>query len=66
MWSRCSKDQNNTERTPFMSMFGNRLTIYLIDDSSVLSDKNAGFDFASPHAWNKYRKMAIAKYLHLH
>jgi hypothetical protein len=33
-----------------MSMLGNRRTIYLIEDSSVLSDKNPGFDFASPHA----------------
>jgi hypothetical protein len=44
------KDQNTTQLTPLMSMLGNRRTIYLIEDSSVLSDKNPGFDFASPHA----------------
>jgi len=42
-----------------MSMFGNRLTMYLIEDSSVLSDKNPGFDFASPHAWNKYNTHCV-------
>lgn len=54
IWIGYRKHQNNIELTPFMSMLGNRRTIYLIEDSSVLSDKNPGFDFASPHAWNKH------------
>ena len=36
--------------TPLTSMFGNFLTTSLMDDSNDLSDKNAGFEFASPHA----------------
>ena len=34
-----------------MSMLGNLLTIYLIEDSRDLSDKNPGLDFASPQAY---------------
>lgn len=36
-----------------MSTLGKRRTIYLIADSRVLSDKNAGLDLTSPHAYNK-------------
>lgn len=32
-------------------MFGNFLMTSLIEDSKVLSDKNAGFEFASPQAY---------------
>lgn len=42
-----------------MSTFGNRRTMYLIADSNVLSDKNAGFDLASPHAYNGSYKIQI-------
>lgn len=38
--------------TPLMSTFGNLRTMYLIADSNVLSDRNAGLDLASPHACN--------------
>lgn len=31
-------------------MLGNFFTTNLMDDSNDLSDKNAGFEFASPHA----------------
>jgi len=33
-----------------MSTLGNLRTMYLIADSSVLSDRKAGLDLASPHA----------------
>lgn len=39
--------------TPLTSMLGNFLMTSLIDDSSDLSDKNAGLEFASPHAYVK-------------
>lgn len=38
------------EHTPLTSMFGNFLMTSLMEDSNVLSDRNAGFEFASPHA----------------
>ena len=37
--------------TPLTSMFGNFLMTNLIEDSNVLSDRNAGLEFASPHAF---------------
>ena len=34
-------------------MLGNFLMICLMHDSKLLSDKNAGLDLASPHAWKR-------------
>lgn len=42
--------QNSGILTDFKSIEGNFRIIYLILDSKLLSDKNAGFDLASPHA----------------
>lgn len=50
------------KRTPLISTLGKRRTIYLIADSSVLSDRNAGLDFESPHAY--YGKNNIILYIY--